>query len=120
MNLNPASNYEEVVSLSPNQVLPMSISAVPDRTGYILFQAHAHLFNVTLSLNSALNPGEFTTGYNIGVVVTPPASSAYVRNDHENVTVEVLLMAQIYDENGNNLIFRQQLKLTNDFKLNGV
>lgn len=99
VTLTPTSNSVEIDAPPSNQVVQISVSGGTASTGYIVVQAHAHLNNVTLSSSQSLTPGEFTTGYNIGVVVTPPQSAAYLRNSH-NVTIPVLLMAQFYDTNG--------------------
>lgn len=87
------------IDLSPNQPLQVTVSGNPPATGYILIQAHAHLSNITLSTSETFSPGQFTTGFNTGVVITPPASSAFLRNSN-NVTVPVLIIAQFYDTNG--------------------
>lgn len=100
MNLSPSLNHLEV-ELESNQTLEISLSGYPQNTGYVLVQAHAHLYNVTLSSDEALSPGQFTTGYHIGVVVTPPQQSiAYLKHDYNNVTVSILLIAMFYDTSG--------------------
>ncbi|ODN01077.1 Transmembrane 7 superfamily member 3 [Orchesella cincta] len=94
-NLTPTANYVET-EISPGQSLQIVVTGSPSGTGYVLVQAHAFLKNVTLSTDAALTPGQFTKGQNVGLVLMPPAASAYVKNDN-NETVAVLLIAQFYN-----------------------
>ncbi|CAL8079603.1 unnamed protein product [Orchesella dallaii] len=95
--LTPTANYVET-EIAPGQSFQISVSGSPTGTGYVLVQAHAYQQNVTLSADSALTPGQFTKGQNVGLVLISPAASAYLKNDN-NETVPVLLVAQFYNVN---------------------
>ncbi|XP_059484506.1 transmembrane 7 superfamily member 3-like [Neocloeon triangulifer] len=70
---------------------------LPANVRFVLFQAHSYLYNVTLSYNAALLPGEHINGTNVGLLAQPVAKTAQVilYNFNIEANATVLIAAKV-------------------------
>nr|CAD7264592.1 unnamed protein product [Timema shepardi] len=98
-----AKEYGDVVD-SIQTVMPLStvqidILDILPNAGFVLFQAHSHIYNITLSYSVVLTPHTYVNGTNLGLVGMMDSSSRsatfFLRNSN-TFDVPVLIASQVY------------------------
>nr|CAD7201974.1 unnamed protein product [Timema douglasi] len=98
-----AKEYGDVVD-SIQTVMPLStvqidILDILPNAGFVLFQAHSHIYNITLSYSLVLTPHTYVNGTNLGLVGMMDSSSRsatfFLRNSN-TFEVPVLIASQVY------------------------
>jgi hypothetical protein len=90
--------------LLPYSTIVLNILNIPETVRFIIVQAHAFQYNVTLSYNAALNPHSFINGTNLGLVQlidrNQNDTKFYIQNTNLRPNVSVLITVQGYGEEG--------------------
>jgi hypothetical protein len=105
--------FGEEVLLEELRVLPVlgSVTLVAPNLGpsirYVQFEAHAFLYNLTMSYDQTLVKASYVNGTNIGLVAAPKGKSAQVFLHSFNIeaNVTVLVVAKALKVSGRNCSF---------------
>lgn len=87
----------------------LDIYNINDGIGFLLIQVHSFVENVTLSESSKLSPHSYVTGTNIGLIWGNNSNDAtlyLLRNIKVGMTVKIMLVINVYDENGKILNYK--------------
>ncbi|XP_046394170.1 transmembrane 7 superfamily member 3-like [Ischnura elegans] len=109
---------DQIVTILPMETIPVQITKqqIPIGSQFLVIQAHAHNFNLTISYNRTLLPHYHVNGTNIGLVVPVTSSplsdvyEVYVTNFNISRNVSALIAAVAYGMNvpvpgGCNMVF---------------
>lgn len=95
---------KDTKELLPFSTINLNVIKIPETVRFIIVQAHAFLYNITLSYNAVLNPHSFINGTNLGLVqlIDRNQSTAefYIQNPNPIPNVSVLITVQGYGEEG--------------------
>lgn len=93
-------------------IVKLDIYNINDDVGFLLIQVHSFIESITLSESSRLSLHSYVTGTNIGLIWANNGSEAtlyLLRNEKIGATVDIMLVINIYDENGKILLVSKML-----------
>jgi hypothetical protein len=105
-NVTSAAGHliKDTKQLPPFSTVILNIIKIPANVQFIIVQAHAFQFNVTLSYNDILKPHSFINGSNLGLVQligeNQTDAKFYIRNENARPNVSVLITVQGYGDDG--------------------
>lgn len=95
---------KNIKQLLPLSTIILNVIKIPETVRFIIVQAHAFQYNITLSYNAVLNPHSFINGTNLGLVQlidrNQNAAEFYIQNINSILDVSVLITVQGYGEEG--------------------
>lgn len=92
--------YGSYFTLSGESNVRVNFSNVNESLNFIVFQAHSHMFNISLYMNDTKGLSE-VNGTNLGFVGFLDQKGTFqVSSYHKNVTVHVFISVHGYTENG--------------------
>lgn len=99
---NGHTTFSKVYNVSKDTV-ELDIFNINDDVGFLLVQVHSFIENVTLSQSRKLLLHSYVTGTNIGLIWAnndTDVSFYIMRNIKVKPTITIMLVINIYDENG--------------------
>jgi hypothetical protein len=95
---------KDTKQLLPHSTVILNVIKIPETVRFIIVQAHAFQYNITLSYNAVLNPHSFVNGTNLGLVQlidkNHNTAEFYIQNTNSLANVSVLIVVQGYGEEG--------------------
>ncbi|XP_069679449.1 transmembrane 7 superfamily member 3-like [Periplaneta americana] len=102
VSFQPGHIVKNMRQLPAISTLTLNVVNIPDKISFIIVQAHAFQFNVTLSYYDVLNRHFYANGTNLGLVeqIDKDQSGAkfYIINGNEGTNVSVLITIQGYGD----------------------
>nr|CAD7567974.1 unnamed protein product [Timema californicum] len=90
---------DSIQTVMPQSTVQIDILDILPNAGFVLFQAHSHIYNITLSYSLVLTPHTYVNGTNLGLVGMMDSSSGsatfFLRNSN-TFEVPVLIASQVY------------------------